>query len=418
MTPESQRTWMDNGPEMVVLFGVPFHNVSYEEAINWIVARIHSGKPAMVATANVDFVMQAWKDPELHKILLEADLVLADGAPVVGLSALFGPKLSQRVTGSDLTPLLAKACEKEQFKVFLLGGRPGVAQKSAAVLTQKNPLLEIAGTLSPPMLPLSEMNTQEIVDQVTNAHPDLLLVALGAPKQEKFIRRNLELWRVPVAIGIGGTLDFLAGVQWRAPRLVQKMALEWLWRLSTNPKRLLQRYFQNALFLSGAVFRLLLLRLEALLQNTRPQSPPPTSVDPTGISKTQTVPFPQLSQLNPPPAQGDWALVDLGQRHWLNSRQIATLVSAALSFKKAHGFFAVLCPSPVLRSAFKLCHLERVIQVFPNLETARRVIEDAGSDSGPSHPLKTSFPRTWTAGEPDTEDSFQEISLAANLRER
>lgn len=396
MTPETERTWMDNGPEMVVLFGVPFHNVSYDEAIKWIVSRIHSGKPAMVATANVDFVMQAWEDLELHKILLEADLVLADGAPVVGLSALFGPKLSQRVTGSDLTPLLAKACEKEQFKVFLLGGGPGVAQKSAAVLTQKNPLLEIAGTLSPPMLPLSEMNTGEIVDQLNKAQPDLLLVALGAPKQEKFIRRHLDHWRVPVAIGVGGTLDFLAGVQWRAPRLVQKIALEWLWRLSTDPKRLLKRYFQNALFLSGAVFRLLFLRLAALLQTSRPQRSPSTPVDPNGISKTQTVPFAQLGQLTPPAAPEHWALVDLGQRHWLDSRQIATLVSAALSFKKAHGFFSVLCPSPVLRSVFKQCRLERVIHVFPNLEAARRAISDAVSDSGPAHPLKTSFPRKVT----------------------
>lgn len=389
MSTESQRSWIDSGPEMVVLFGVPFHNVSYEEAINWIVSRIHSGKPAMVATANVDFVMQASEDPELHKILLGADLVLADGAPIVGLSALFGPKLSQRVTGSDLTPMLAKACEKEKFTLYLLGGRPGVAQKSAAVLTQKCPLLEIAGTLSPPMLPLPEMNTQEIVNLVNQAQPDLLLVALGAPKQEKFIRRHLDLWQVPVSIGVGGTLDFLAGVQWRAPRLVQKFALEWLWRLSTNPKRLLQRYFRNALFLSRTVFRLLFLRLEALLQTTRPQGSPPPPVASTGISKTQAVPFAKLSQLNPIAAPEHWTLVDLGQRHWLDSRQIASLVSAARTIEKAHGFFAVVCPSPVLRSVLTQCRLERVIRVFSNLEDAHRTIGDGVSDPGPSPTTST-----------------------------
>lgn len=386
---------MHQSPEMVVLFGVPFHNVSYQGAVDWMISRMHSGEPAIVATANVDFLMQAWEDPELHTILLEADLVLADGAPIVGLSALFGPRLCQRVTGSDLTPLLAKACEKEQFKVFLLGGQPGVAQKSADVLTQNNPGLEISGTFSPPMLPLSEMKTSEIAALVNAAQPDLLLVALGAPKQEKFIRRHFELWRVPVSMGVGGTLDFLAGVQWRAPRLVQRMALEWLWRLSTNPKRLLQRYFRNALFLSGAVFRLLWLRLEALVQNQPLHQPlPPPSEKPSERLHTQTIPFAELSSIKPPAGPDEWALVDLGQRHWLDSRQIATLVSAALFFKKAKGQFAVLCPSPVLRSVFKTCRLERVIHVLTTAEETRKITRGTVSDTDKTQTGRACFPGT------------------------
>lgn len=357
-------------PEAVVLFGILFHNVTYEDAIAWAVARMRSGKPAVIATVNMDFVMQAWADKELHETLLEADLVLADGAPIVGLSEKFGPRLKERVTGSDLTPLLAKECARENFKVFLLGGAPGVAEKAGEFLRNQNPGLSIAGTHSPPVSPLSEINHEDILQQLKDVRPHLLLVALGAPKQEKFIRRNLPFWRVPIAIGVGGTLDFLAGVQWRAPRIIQKMGLEWLWRLGTDPRRLLRRYYGNALFLASSLSRLLLLRAHGEFHTPRRTFCSKRLSYLFENTPAQLLELQDIALLNPPTERGQWAVINLSPRKWLDSRELATLVLAARTFKKAGGKFSVLCPSGPLQKMFLACHLDRLIHLFPNPQTA------------------------------------------------
>ena len=123
-------------PVSVVLFGIPFHNVTFKEAVDWAVARMKAGTPGYIATANLDFLMQAWRDPELQRILIEADLVLADGMPIVWLSPAFGPRLKERVTGSDITPMLAEAARDNDLSVFNLGGatsfnNQGTFRKSA-----------------------------------------------------------------------------------------------------------------------------------------------------------------------------------------------------------------------------------------------------------------------------------------------
>ncbi len=228
-------------PRTLVLFGVPFHDVTFAEAIAWCVARMKSGPPACLATANVDFLMQATRDPELQRILLEADLVVADGMPIVWASGRFGPPLRERVTGSDLAPMLAAACAREGLRIFLLGGSPGVAEKAAAVLVERNPGLVVAGTYSPPVAGILDMDHASILKRLREARPHLLLVAFGAPKQEKFINLHLRSWAIPLAVGVGGTLDFLAGAQTRAPRWVQRIGFEWLWRMCTDPRRLVNR---------------------------------------------------------------------------------------------------------------------------------------------------------------------------------
>jgi N-acetylglucosaminyldiphosphoundecaprenol N-acetyl-beta-D-mannosaminyltransferase len=243
-------------PRSVVVFGHRFHDVTFEEAVSWAVSRMKSGPPSYMATVNLDFVMQARRDPEMQRILLEADLVTADGDPLVRTSGLFGPRLRQRVTGSDLVPMLAGACACEGLKIFLLGGAEGVAERTAAVLKIRNPGLKICGTYAPPVTGLLEMNHGEILRRLRLAKPDLLLVAFGAPKQEKFINLHFRSWGIPLAVGVGGTFDFIAGVQKRAPRLMQNMGMEWLWRLSSDPRRLFGRYVRNLLFLVGTLKRL------------------------------------------------------------------------------------------------------------------------------------------------------------------
>lgn len=249
---------MQNIP--LVLFGVPFHNVTFEEAIQWVVDRVRSGKPGVIATANLDFIVQAQTDEELRNVLREADLVIADGFPPVKLAPFYGPPLKGRVTGSDITPMLAARAEKEGISIYGLGAAEGVAMKAMAVLKGRHPDLKIAGAWSPPYAPLDKMNHAEILHRLAEAKPDILFTAFGAPKQDKFNHMHVKEWNVPVALGIGGTLDFIAGVQTRAPVWVQKLQCEWLWRWGTDPKRLTKRYMSNIVFLIRAIWLTLQLK--------------------------------------------------------------------------------------------------------------------------------------------------------------
>lgn len=250
-------------PTSLVVLGIPFHNVDFKETVEWARQRILARKPVYIATANMDFVMQSWHDPEMQRILLEADLVVADGIPIVWLSAFLGPRLKGRVTGSDLVPMLAEMARDHGFSIFNLGGAPGVAEKAADVLVKRFPGLRVAGCYSPPKADLLNMNHEEILARLNASRPDLLFVAFGAPKQEKWVNLHVRNWQVPLSIGIGGSLDFLAGAQKRAPRLFQKLALEWLWRMCSDPPRLFKRYLGNIGFFFRAVPHLWWLRYKA-----------------------------------------------------------------------------------------------------------------------------------------------------------
>ena len=370
-------------PEAVVLFGILFHNVTFQGALEWAIRRMREGKPAVIATVNVDFVMQAWEDADLHETLLEADLVVADGAPIVGLSSRFGPQLRERVTGSDLTPILARACAKEDFGIYLLGAGPGVALKAGRVLCEQNPRLRIVGCHSPPVSPLSKMKHSDILRQLEAAQPHLLLVALGAPKQEKFIRQNLPYWKVPIAIGVGGTLDFLAGVQWRAPTLVQKIGMEWLWRLATDPTRLLRRYHLNLAFLVSALVRLLFLKLRGLIASDFLHDAGASLQEDFERLDARLVELEHLGKLEARDCRMRWILVNLGRRHWLESGELAQLVAFARDFRRIGGRFSVLCPSKTLENFFRVCHLDRFIHIFATAQEALFKIKKTSLDVGP-----------------------------------
>jgi N-acetylglucosaminyldiphosphoundecaprenol N-acetyl-beta-D-mannosaminyltransferase len=240
------------GPVPLTIFGIPFHSVDFDEAVEWVVDRIRSGRPSNIVTANLDFVTKAWNDPELQRLLIDADLVIADGFPVVKLSPFFGPRLKSRVTGSDLVPKLAERAAREGFSVYGLGSADGVARQALEVLKIRHPDLKVAGTYSPPFAPLLEMDHRDILQRLEQARPDILFVAMGVPKQDKFISMHVRGWNIPVAIGVGGSLDFITGRQKRAPKWMQQLQLEWFWRLCWNPRRLFSRYVANVRFLLSA----------------------------------------------------------------------------------------------------------------------------------------------------------------------
>src|SRR4051812_6106147 len=226
----------------VAILGVPFDHVTIQDAIARIEEMIARRQPHYVVTANVDFLVQAHRDVELRRILLEADLVLCDGTPLVWASRWLGNALPERVAGSDLAPGLIRAAAAKGHRLFFLGAGPGVAAEAEAKLKQQFPTLNIVGTYAPPYSDLLAMDHAETIRRIREAKPDILLVSFGCPKQEKWIAMHHRALGVPVAIGVGATIDFLAGRVKRAPDWMRRSGTEWLFRLMQEPKRLYKRY--------------------------------------------------------------------------------------------------------------------------------------------------------------------------------
>ena len=238
---------MSNG---LGISGVPLDNVSMQQALDRIEDFIRAGGMHQVATANVDYLVHASTDLEYRRALCMCDLVLADGMPIVWASRLLGVPLAERVPGSDLVPRLVRLSSAKGYRIFLLGASPAVSEAAVRHMETLSPGVRIVGRMSPPIRPLDEFENAPILEAIERARPDILLVAFGSPKQEKWISRNRHLLKTHVAIGIGGTLEFLSDSIPRAPAWMQEHCLEWVYRMWNEPRRLGPRYLRDALWLS------------------------------------------------------------------------------------------------------------------------------------------------------------------------
>jgi N-acetylglucosaminyldiphosphoundecaprenol N-acetyl-beta-D-mannosaminyltransferase len=241
---------------------VAFDSVTMRESVMRIVAMARERERARsVCTGNVDHLVILSRDKGFKAAYDAADLVLADGAPIVWLSRLAATEqravLPERVAGSDLFWELVKASRETGLSLFFLGGLPGAAAKAAEIAESSHPGVKIAGTYCPPFETFSSAEEQRRIRRIVRAaHPDVLLVAFGAPKQEKWIAANKDSLGVPVSIGVGGSFEMAAGMVNRAPKWIQQAGLEWFFRFVQQPRRLFGRYFVNDLpYLLGAAFR-------------------------------------------------------------------------------------------------------------------------------------------------------------------
>ena len=239
----------------VAILGVLFHPLTLPESVAEVERMIESGQPHYIVTANVDFLVQARKDLELRRILLDADLLLCDGTPLVWISRWLGNALPERVAGADLVPMLLQRAAEKEYRIFFLGGQHHVTSKAVAALEKKYPGLNIAGYYSPPFRSLLEMDHEQIAARIRAAAPDVVLVSFGCPKAEKWMAMHYQALGVPVMIGVGGTIDFLAGVKRRAPRWMQRSGTEWVFRMAQEPQRLAKRYLKDCWRFFPAVFR-------------------------------------------------------------------------------------------------------------------------------------------------------------------
>ena len=247
----------------VAVMGLPLANVTASEAVHQIESLIHSGGTHQVATANLDFWLNSLNDVHLHRIIAGCSLVLPDGMPLVWISRLLGNPLKERVSGADLVPQLAELSARKGYGIYLLGGRDGVAARAAEKLKLMYPGVNIVGHHAPPLADLERMDHGDTLERIHAAKPDILMVAFGNPKQEKWIRMHAKRLGVPVSIGIGGSMDMLIGDVKRAPLWMQRSGLEWLGRCLQEPSRLLPRYSRN---FKGLALKLPLALIATILQ--------------------------------------------------------------------------------------------------------------------------------------------------------
>jgi N-acetylglucosaminyldiphosphoundecaprenol N-acetyl-beta-D-mannosaminyltransferase len=246
---------------------VPIDRVDMDEAIGRLGRAMAGGDQVQVATVNLDFLVRAQRQPELREVLCRTDLNVADGMPVVWLSKLVGQPVPTRVAGADMAPLLVAEAERQGAGVFLLGGEDGVAEVAAHRLRSDHPGLRSIDWFEPPRARLEHMDNETMVEMIAASGAELLLVALGNPKQELWIDRFRDrLPSVRVAVGVGCVFDLWAERVYRAPAWMQRTGLEWLHRLIAEPRRLAGRH-------ASGVAWLMVLAGRSLAQRARsPQS--------------------------------------------------------------------------------------------------------------------------------------------------
>jgi len=219
--------------ETIHILGVKVHNLSMDETLQEIDRLILSGGSHLIVTLGVEMVMHAQKDTEFRDIVNSASLVVPDSVGILWAGKKAGVRLKCRVPGIDIINAMSRKSEKYPWRVFLLGAKPGVTDKAVEKIREKYPGFNCVGTYHGYF---DEDN--EAIEQIRKADPQLLLIGMGFPAQEKWFHRNRYKLGDMVAIGVGGSFDVLSGNIKRAPDIFRKTGLEWFYRLITQPSRI------------------------------------------------------------------------------------------------------------------------------------------------------------------------------------
>ena len=370
-------TGTDRAP--IAILGVPFDNVTTSETLGLIGHMIQSGQPHYGATANVDFIVQALEDVELRRILFDAHLVLADGMPIVWASKFLGNPLPERVTGSGMIPLLLALAEEKGWKVFFLGGTSQSVAAAAQKTLLRHPKLKLVGHYSPPFKPLLEMDNADILRRIREVQPDILLVAFGCPKQEKWINMNYRQTGVPFSLGVGATIDFLAGTFKRAPVWMQKSGTEWIFRMLQEPRRLIRRYGKDL-----RVFAVnILSQWWQLRSKNRPSNPPPQveiAQDSLGNSLIEAPE--RLGAAEAKSFQFEWVssvekghvMVNLSGTKSVDSTGIGLLIRLRKRARELGFQFCLIAPGPSVQAALKLMKLHDFFNLQPTAAAAQSLL--------------------------------------------
>ena len=256
-----ERLAFDDTLPVVRLRGVELHAITERQCIDHILAALAHGHGGTVVTPNLDIVRRCTQNLGFATLVSEADLVVPDGKPLIWASKLAGTPLKERIAGSDLIVSLTAAAADAGRSVFLLGGKPGMADAAAVVLKQTSPHLKVTGTYCPPMgFEKDPAEMDRIIAALVAAKPDVVWVGLGSPKQENLVNHIRDVLPKAWWLGVGISFSFLAGDVSRAPKWVQRIGLEWVHRLKQEPRRLAKRYLMDGLpfcatLLAGAAWQ-------------------------------------------------------------------------------------------------------------------------------------------------------------------
>lgn len=234
-------------PAQLHIFDVTIHNLKLQPALDWIMQQASGTKPSLLAFVNPHCLNIAYRQQTYRQVLQQADRVLPDGIGIKLGCRIQGVELAANLNGTDLFPLLCERAARSGHSMYLLGGRPGIAQAVAENMQQRYPGLTIAGTQHGYF---SAAEEPAIIDRINASGASLLFVAMGVPQQELWLARQQQYLRVPLSLGVGGLFDFYSGRIPRAPLWLREIGLEWLWRLLQEPGRMWRRYLiGNPLFL-------------------------------------------------------------------------------------------------------------------------------------------------------------------------
>lgn len=223
-------------------------NLTMSEAIEETNRLICERKNSYIVTPNMDHIVLLEKDELFKEVYDNADLVLTDGKPLLWIARRMGTPIKEKISGSDFFPEMCKLAAEKGYSVFILGAAEGVADKAAENLMEKYDRLQIVGTYSPPIgFEKDDDEVKNIIDNINKSKADILAVALGSPKGEKFIYRIRENISAALSISIGATIDFEAGNVKRAPKWMADCGFEWLFRITQDPGRLIKRYWNDAI---------------------------------------------------------------------------------------------------------------------------------------------------------------------------
>lgn len=221
--------------ERVDILGFSVDPISMDEAVAWVESKRTSDAFHLLITADASGIVQAQDDPELRELYEKASVVTPDGAGILWASKRLGTPISNRVSGVDLVERLCEQSSRTGLRLYFLGAAPGVAEAARQKLLEKYPNCKIVGVHDGFF---GGKTDEEVATLVATAEPDVLLVAMGIPRQEKFLWKTREITKAKVGIGIGGSFDVHSGQVKRAPILMQTLKLEWAWRLLLNPKKI------------------------------------------------------------------------------------------------------------------------------------------------------------------------------------
>ena len=226
------------------LLNTCINNVDMNKTIATIERMIFSTKKCYIVAINVDVVVKIEQDTYLKEIVDQADMVLVDGKPLVWISKLYCTPVKEKISGSDLVPLLCEVSAKKKYSIFIIGGKEGIAERAKYRLEKEYPQIDIVGTYAPPLgFENNHEELKKINTIITNVHPDLLIACFGCPKQEKWVYENYQNYDAKVSICAGATVDFLAGEINRARKWMSNHGFEWFYRFLQEPKRMFKRYF-------------------------------------------------------------------------------------------------------------------------------------------------------------------------------